>query len=292
VAARHGAAAEAAAADQEWMGLAAAAGRLGLNRRTLSCAAKAGRLEARRDRLLWLTTLPAVEAWLEGARHRPGPLPGHGRGRPRRPAGPPGAVAGRATAPEPTAREAARDRADGAGPRRGKGHRTGEETWGRAARGSWPAVEAALRRRDLAPRVQERLEMVKGVALGQPLPELARRSGRAERTVRRWLVAFERAGIAALADAPRAGRPPRVDAPYQGALERAAATPPRDLGLPFDAWSSDRLSAYLAERTGVRIAPSRVRALLARRRDSRSPALRLGCAPPGAAGPTRPAPRW
>src|ERR671937_445729 len=50
------------------------------------------------------------------------------------------------------------------------------------------------------------------------------------------------------------------------ALERAVEVPPRQLGLLFDAWTSDRLSAYLAETTGVRIAPGWVRALLARRR--------------------------
>jgi hypothetical protein len=38
------------------------------------------------------------------------------------------------------------------------------------------------------------------------------------------------------------------------------------LGLPFDVWTSARLSAYLAETTGVRIAPGWLRALLARRR--------------------------
>ena len=136
----------------------------------------------------------------------------------------------------------------------------------RAARDSLTAVEVALRRRDLAPRVRERLEMVKGVALGRPLAEVARWSGRGERTVVRWLVAFAAGGITALADAPRRGRPVRADAAYLAALERAVETPPRMLGLLFDAWTSPRLSAYLAEAAGVRIAPGWVRALLARRR--------------------------
>jgi len=52
-------------------------------------------------------------------------------------------------------------------------------------RGALGAVEAALRRRDVAPRVRERLEMVKGVALGHPLDEVGRWSGRTVRTVER-----------------------------------------------------------------------------------------------------------
>lgn len=138
--------------------------------------------------------------------------------------------------------------------------------WVHAARGSREAVEAALRRRDLAPRVRERLEMGKGVALGQSLAAVARWSGRGERTVVRWVRAFVTGGIGALADAPRSGRPVRADAAYVAALERALETPPRVLGLLFDAWTSPRLSAYLAETTGVRIAPGWVRALLARQR--------------------------
>jgi transposase len=138
--------------------------------------------------------------------------------------------------------------------------------WVRAARRSRDAVEAALRRRDLAPRARERLEMVKAVALGDALDEVARWSGRTERTVLRWLGAFAAGGVAAVADAPRAGRPPRADAAYLAALERAVDTPPPALGLPFDAWTSARLSADLAETRGVRIAPGWIRALLARRR--------------------------
>src|SRR5687767_9514179 len=90
-----------------------------------------------------------------------------------------------------------------------------------AARDALTAVEVTLRKHDLTPRVRERLEMVKGVALGQPLAEVARWSGRGARTVERWLVAFAAGGIAALADAPRRGRPVRADGAYLAALERA-----------------------------------------------------------------------
>ena len=145
---------------------------------------------------------------------------------------------------------------------------TTDETapWVRAAREAREVVEAALRRRDLTPRARERLEMVKAVALGYSLHEAARWSGRTERTVARWLGAFAAGGVPAVADAPRAGRPPRAAAPYLTALEQAVDTPPPASGLSFDAWTSARLSAYPAETRGVRIAPGWIRALLARRR--------------------------
>ena len=125
------------------------------------------------------------------------------------------------------------------------------------------AVERLLRRRDLPPRVRERLEMVKAAALGQDLAAIAAWSGRTVRTIKRWLRRFAAGGAAAVADAPRPGRPPRAAAAYRQALEQAVQTPPRDLGLPFDVWTSARLSAYLAQTTGVRIAPGWLRVLLA-----------------------------
>lgn len=102
------------------------------------------------------------------------------------------------------------------------------------------AVEVALRRRDLAPRLRERLEMVKAAALGADLAAIARWSGRAPATVRHWLAAYQEGGIAALTDAPRQGRPPKADAAYLTALEAAVETAPRTLGLPFDVWTSSR----------------------------------------------------
>jgi transposase len=136
-----------------------------------------------------------------------------------------------------------------------------------AARAERERVEwgALLRRQALPPRVRERLEMVKAAALGQDVAVIARWVGRSPPTVRRWLRRYRGGGVAALADAPRPGRPARADAAYLEALEALVETPPRRLGLPFDVWTSARLSAYLAGTTGVRIAPGWLRALLARR---------------------------
>ncbi len=127
-------------------------------------------------------------------------------------------------------------------------------------------VRAALRREDLSPRVRERLEMVKAADLGHDLGEITAWSGRTPRTVRRWLGAFAAQGIGALADAPRSGRPVVADAAYLEALEEAAQTSPRRLGLGFDVWTSERLGVYVAHKTDVRIAPGWLRVLLGRAR--------------------------
>jgi transposase len=126
------------------------------------------------------------------------------------------------------------------------------------------AVAALLRQPTLNRRVRERAEMVKAVTLGYDAAEIARWSGRSVRRVRHWLTRFAAAGGAGLADGKRSGRPVKADEAYRTALEAAVTTPPRELDLPFDVWTSERLSAYLAETTGVRIAPGWVRVLLRR----------------------------
>jgi transposase len=126
------------------------------------------------------------------------------------------------------------------------------------------AVEQRLGRRDLSRRERERLEMVKAAALGYDEAAIAQWSGRTVRTVRRWVGRFVAEGLEALRDAPRPGRPAKANAVYRAALEQAVTTVPTEVGLPFDVWTSARLSAYLAEQTGVRVAPGWVRALLSR----------------------------
>jgi transposase len=133
-----------------------------------------------------------------------------------------------------------------------------------AARAQGAPVAERLRQTELSRRERERLEMVKAAGLGYDLPAIARWTGRAPRTVRQWLTRFLGDGLDALRDAPRTGRPPKADAGYRAALEAASTTAPPTLGLPFDVWTAGRLSAYLAEETGVRIAPGWVRALLSR----------------------------
>lgn len=127
-------------------------------------------------------------------------------------------------------------------------------------------IQTIVQQREVAPRVRERLEMVKAADLGHALLTIAAWSGRSAGTVRHWLGQFATAGVDGLTDAPRSGRPVKAETAYLAALEQAVETPPPDLGLPFDVWTSGRLSAYLAEQTRVAVSPGWIRALLARQR--------------------------
>jgi hypothetical protein len=128
--------------------------------------------------------------------------------------------------------------------------------------------------------VRERLEMVKAAALGAEGARSARWSGRAVET--RGLLAdplchwrrggAERGGAerGAARGPPRAGRPVRAAAAADvaalaAALAAALETPPRTLALAFAVWTSQRLSAYLEQQTGVHICAGWLRVLLGQR---------------------------
>ncbi len=123
-------------------------------------------------------------------------------------------------------------------------------------------VERQLQRTDLTRRVRERLEMVKAAALGDDVERIARWSGRSVETVEHWLARFAAGGVRALGDAARSGRPVQADAAYLTAMEAALETSPSAQGLPFDVWTSERLSCYLQQQTGVHLCPGWLRVLL------------------------------
>jgi transposase len=80
-----------------------------------------------------------------------------------------------------------------------------------------------------------------------------------EETVRRWLVRYAAEGIAGLADAPRAGAPPKITPAYRERLLQVVRQRPRSLGLPFSLWTAARLAAdHLAETTKLRLSPASV----------------------------------
>jgi transposase len=111
---------------------------------------------------------------------------------------------------------------------------------------------AELRRRAqsrTAPaRMVERARMVLEVEAGETAPAVARRWGLGADVVRGWLKRFNAAGLAGLEDRPRSGRPSTYTAEQVGQVLATAATGPTRLGLPFDCWTLDRLTAYLHER--------------------------------------------
>ena len=124
------------------------------------------------------------------------------------------------------------------------------------------ALNERARARDVAPRLRERLEMVRLFDLGQTIPQIARTLGHHEQTGRKHLKTFLATGCDALPDRPIPGRRPtvtRADLTAVGALLDASAREGR-------AWTTPRLRQWLATARGVQISTDRLGVLLRRER--------------------------
>ena len=118
------------------------------------------------------------------------------------------------------------------------------------------------RARDIAPRVRDRLEMVRLFDLGQTIPQIAQTLGAHPQTVRKYIKAFVAEGFAALSDRPIPGRPPtvtRADLDAVGHLLDEAAP-------QGQTWTKTRLARWLTQERGVTITPQHLGVVLRRER--------------------------
>ena len=60
-------------------------------------------------------------------------------------------------------------------------------------------------------RVRQRLRAMKFISQGQTIPQVAKRMDISERPLRKWLHRFNKHGPSGLCDAPRPGRPPKIN---------------------------------------------------------------------------------
>jgi transposase len=124
------------------------------------------------------------------------------------------------------------------------------------------AVRRMAHSRTEPARAVERARMVWRAAQGARGRAIAAELGVDAGTVRLWLTRFNARGLAGLRDEPRSGRPATYTPEQVGDVIAAALTKPQDLGLPFGAWTLDRLAAYLNEHKGLPIKRSRIDELL------------------------------
>ncbi len=119
---------------------------------------------------------------------------------------------------------------------------------------------ADLYRRTQDVRVRTRAQMVLlSLEQGLTAAAIATIVRESEQTVRNWLKRYMAEGANGLQDRPRPGAPSKVTPAYQAHLLRVVRQRPRSLGLPFSLWTLQRLAAFLAEQTGIRVEAETVR---------------------------------
>ena len=138
-------------------------------------------------------------------------------------------------------------------------------------------LRARLRQATMAPRLRVRLQCVQLRDQGWTVPQIAEQLAVSQATVRRALRRVVAGGLDALADRPRAGRPPRLSDHDLDAVEEL-------LRQATQVWTMGQLAAWLAATRGVQISRGRLSALL-RQRGCRwtSPGRQAGRSRPPAA---------
>ena len=138
-------------------------------------------------------------------------------------------------------------------------------------------LRARLRQATMAPRLRVRLQCVQLRDQGWTVPQIAEQLAVSQANVRRALRRVVAGGLDALADRPRAGRPPRLSDHDLDAVEEL-------LRQATQVWTMGQLAAWLAATRGVQISRGRLSALL-RQRGCRwtSPGRQAGRSRPPAA---------
>lgn len=129
-----------------------------------------------------------------------------------------------------------------------------------------PAEEQELKRmvRQEVGRVSQRAQLVLLSAEHHSVPQLAQTFKLTRRTVRIWLRRFDQFGPAGLFDAPRSGRPQKLDPPIQFALLTLLAQDPAVHGYQASFWTVAMLSLAIFSQFGVQLARSTIRQALHR----------------------------
>jgi transposase len=123
-------------------------------------------------------------------------------------------------------------------------------------------LERLAHSRTAAARAVERARIIWHAAQALTVPAIATHLHLHEQTVRLWLKRFNIAGLDALQDAPRPGRPATYTSDEVGVVIATALTKPDTLGLPFGMWTLDRLEAYLNAQCHIAIKCSRIDEIL------------------------------
>ena len=100
-------------------------------------------------------------------------------------------------------------------------------------------------------KLRDRLQVVRLAYRGRPHQDIAADLGISPRTVRNWLNAYNRGGIAALAPRKAKGQPPAVPAHLAGTIRRWVIDGPAGQGLDRANWTHAELADHLRKTHGI-----------------------------------------
>lgn len=113
-------------------------------------------------------------------------------------------------------------------------------------------------------RVAMRAHMILLSCRGYSAYEIAEIHNVTDPTVYKWIDRFDQEGPDGLFDAPRAGRPPKIDEQAEDEIERVLQAPPTEEGYQASRSTARRLAEHLEKELGIEVHPETVRSALDR----------------------------
>ncbi|EIM26768.1 helix-turn-helix domain-containing protein [Microvirga lotononidis] len=123
-------------------------------------------------------------------------------------------------------------------------------------------VQTLAHARTAPAQMVQRAQIIWRARHGESPSAIASRLGLDVETVRKRIHRFNAEGVEALKDRHRSGRPPTYPPEQAATVIATALIKPETLGLPFAAWTLDRLAAYLHEVKGIAMQRSRIDEIL------------------------------
>jgi transposase len=118
-------------------------------------------------------------------------------------------------------------------------------------------LQRRTRAADIKPRTRDRLEMIRLLDAGWPIPRIAQHLRVSPRRVRVWVRRFLEGGFDALPDQPHLGQQSQLTATLLGAVRAELAKAERT-------WTAPQLAAWLEEQHGLCLSPHHLSTLLRR----------------------------
>ncbi len=113
-------------------------------------------------------------------------------------------------------------------------------------------LQRLLRSRTTPSGLRRRCELIWLLAGGASLAEASEWVDLHYTNAHLWVKRFLSSGVAGLSDQPKSGRPPIYGKDVNTEVIKAAASRPKDLGLPFTTWSLPKLQEYLSQQPGLK----------------------------------------
>ena len=124
------------------------------------------------------------------------------------------------------------------------------------------AVKRLAHSHTAAAQSVQRAQVIWRASRRESASTIAARVGLDGETVRKRIHRFNAEGLEALKDRYRSGRPPTYTPEQTATVIGSALTKPQTLGLPFAAWTLDRLATDLHEVKGIAMQRSRIDEIL------------------------------